>query len=57
MWLLSAAVVAASAAVYLAAGSDDCRDVREFLGNADAAMYAAKRAGKGCYKLFEPRPA
>jgi predicted signal transduction protein with EAL and GGDEF domain len=28
--------------------------VSDFLNDADVAVYAAKEAGKGCYKLFEP---
>jgi diguanylate cyclase (GGDEF)-like protein len=34
--------------------SEGCADVQEFLGNADSAMYAAKRSGKGCFRFFEP---
>src|SRR6202035_454630 len=31
-----------------------CRDAEELLGDADAAMYMAKEAGKGGYQVFQP---
>ena len=33
---------------------DDLRDAEELIRDADAAMYIAKRDGKGGYRLFEP---
>jgi diguanylate cyclase (GGDEF)-like protein/PAS domain S-box-containing protein len=33
---------------------DDSRDADELIRDADAAMYIAKRDGKGAYRLFEP---
>jgi diguanylate cyclase (GGDEF)-like protein/PAS domain S-box-containing protein len=35
-------------------GVDDRRDADELIRDADAAMYIAKRDGKGGYRLFEP---
>jgi diguanylate cyclase (GGDEF)-like protein/PAS domain S-box-containing protein len=35
-------------------GPDDTRDADEVIRDADAAMYIAKRDGKGGYRLFEP---
>jgi diguanylate cyclase (GGDEF)-like protein/PAS domain S-box-containing protein len=35
-------------------GPDDTRDADELIRDADAAMYIAKRDGKGGYRLFEP---
>jgi diguanylate cyclase (GGDEF)-like protein/PAS domain S-box-containing protein len=35
-------------------GPDDGRDAEELIRDADAAMYIAKRDGKGGYRLFEP---
>jgi diguanylate cyclase (GGDEF)-like protein/PAS domain S-box-containing protein len=35
-------------------GPDDQRDADELIRDADAAMYIAKRDGKGGYRLFEP---
>ena len=35
-------------------GPDDARDAEELIRDADAAMYIAKRDGKGGYRLFEP---
>jgi diguanylate cyclase (GGDEF)-like protein len=35
-------------------GHDDTRDAEELIRDADAAMYIAKRDGKGSYRLFEP---
>ena len=35
-------------------GVDDTRDADELIRDADAAMYIAKRDGKGGYRLFEP---
>jgi diguanylate cyclase (GGDEF)-like protein len=35
-------------------GRDDTRDAEELIRDADAAMYIAKRDGKGGYRLFEP---
>jgi diguanylate cyclase (GGDEF)-like protein/PAS domain S-box-containing protein len=35
-------------------GQDDARDADELIRDADAAMYIAKRDGKGGYRLFEP---
>ena len=34
--------------------SDDAADADELIRDADAAMYIAKRDGKGGYRLFEP---
>ncbi len=34
---------------------DDVRNAEELIRDADAAMYIAKRDGKGTYRLFEPR--
>jgi len=35
-------------------GPEDARDADELIRDADAAMYIAKRDGKGGYRLFEP---
>ena len=35
------------------AESADCRDLPSLLARADLAMYEAKRAGGGCYRIFE----
>ena len=42
------------ASVGIAVGRGDGVDADELLRNADVAMYAAKRQGKGRYALFEP---
>src|SRR4051794_14011061 len=34
--------------------ADDARNAEELIRDADAAMYIAKRDGKGAYRLFEP---
>ena len=44
-----AVAVSASVGIALAAGHDD---VDSLIRQADAAMYAAKNAGKGCYRIF-----
>ena len=36
------------------AESADCRDLQSLLARADLAMYEAKRAGGGCWRVFEP---
>jgi PleD family two-component response regulator len=35
------------------AESVGCRDLPSLLARADLAMYEAKRAGGGCYRIFE----
>ena len=35
------------------AESADCRDLPSLLARADLAMYEAKRAGGGCYRVFQ----
>jgi GGDEF domain-containing protein len=35
------------------AESAGCRDLPSLLARADLAMYEAKRAGGGCYRIFE----
>jgi diguanylate cyclase (GGDEF)-like protein len=38
----------------MAPGRDDYRDVEELVADADLAMYAAKKAGKGRWRAFRP---
>jgi diguanylate cyclase (GGDEF)-like protein/PAS domain S-box-containing protein len=44
---------AISASVGIAVGSDPGRTPDELVGNADVAMYRAKRDGKNCYRIFD----
>ena len=46
-------VLRGSLGISVAAG-DDTRNAEELIRDADAAMYIAKRDGKGTYRLFEP---
>ncbi len=46
--------VAVSASVGIAVTSDARTSPDILLGNADVAMYRAKREGKSCYRMFEP---
>lgn len=34
----------------------ECKDARELIAKADAALYAVKRAGKGAVRIYEPLP-
>jgi len=47
-----AAVVSASIGIAVAGGSDDDLSASDLLGRADAAMYEAKRAGRGRVEMF-----
>jgi len=50
---LSARTVAIGASVGIALADRPGISAEGLLGNADAAMYRAKREGKGCYRVFE----
>lgn len=50
---LPAGMVAIGASVGIALATRADTEPRTILGQADAAMYRAKREGKGCYRLFE----
>jgi diguanylate cyclase (GGDEF)-like protein len=45
--------IVVSGTIGIAATSDPGVDVNELLRQADIAMYRAKRAGRGCYQVFE----
>ena len=46
--------VAVSASVGIAFAKDAGSDSEELLRAADKALYAAKRAGRSCFRIFEP---
>src|SRR4029077_10729365 len=46
--------LAVSASIGIARYPDDGRDFTELLKHADAAMYAAKDAGRGTFRFYEP---
>ncbi|HET7363481.1 MAG TPA: EAL domain-containing protein [Burkholderiales bacterium] len=46
--------LAVSASIGIACYPDDGRDFTELLKHADAAMYAAKDAGRGTFRFYEP---
>ncbi len=52
---LAAGSVSPDASVGIATFPEDGSDASTLIRRADAAMYAAKRAGKGCWRFFEPQ--
>ncbi len=47
-------IISVSASIGIAIAPDDGLDASRLLRNADIALYAAKNAGRSCYKRFEP---
>ncbi|HEU5004150.1 MAG TPA: EAL domain-containing protein [Actinomycetota bacterium] len=52
--LLDGTEILPQASLGVSLGSGPAQDVAALLRDADAAMYEAKRRGKGCYQLFRP---
>ncbi len=47
--------ISTSLSVGIVVATSDCRDPQVLLKNADVALYAAKSAGRGTYRFFDPR--
>jgi diguanylate cyclase (GGDEF)-like protein len=52
---LAAGTISPDASVGIATFPEDGADASTLIRRADAAMYAAKRAGKGCWRFYEPQ--